>query len=216
MPKILASIRSADLAALAQELERLENAGVDGLHVDVMDGRFVADSCFEPAFVADLRPKTRLMVDVHLMAEDPAALVPAYAEAGAQRISVHIEATREAGTLLREIRAHDVEPGLVLLPSTPITDVFDYLGEVAVVNPLGVDPTQGLGFQDSTYGRIAALVEERERRGLDFVVQADGGVWAKTRNGLVDAGADELVGGYPIFSHDDYAAAVHELRAGAA
>lgn len=214
MPRILASLRSADLAALDQEIQRLEDAGVDGLHVDVMDGQFVPESCFEPGFVAALRPKTRLMIDVHLMARDPAALVPAYAEAGADRIAVHLEACDDAAAVLTHIRAHDVQPGLVLLPSTPVAEVFGHLGEVGFVNPLGVDPTRGLGFQESTYARLEELAAERARRGLDFVLQADGGVWEKTRNGLVEAGADELVGGYPIFSQDDYRAAVQELRSG--
>lgn len=216
MVRVLASIRSADLTALDQEIERLGNAGVDGLHIDVMDGRFVTESCFEPRFVADLRQHTSMMLDVHLIAEDPATLVPAYAEAGAERITVHLEAIDDARSVLDQIRAHDVKPGLSILPSTAIESVFDLLSDVELVNPLGVDPKRGLGFQETTYGRIEALARERARQGLEFVIQADGGVWAKTRNGLVDAGADELVGGYPIFSQDDYGVAVDELRDGAA
>ena len=187
---------------------------MDGLHVDVMDGHFVEESCFEPSWVADLRRRTRLLIDVHLLAKDPAALVPAYAEAGADRIAFHREVVDDPAAVLAQIRAHGCAPGLVLLPSTPVEDAFGVLGEVALVNPLGVDPTRGLGFQDATYDRIEALVAERVRRGLDFAVQGDGGVWEKTRDGLVEAGADELVGGYPIFSSDDYGAAVEALRSG--
>lgn len=213
-PRILASLRSADRSDLDRELERLTAAGIDGLHVDVMDGAFVDETCFDPDFVAGLRPKSRLMIDVHLLANDPASLIEPYARAGADRIAFHLEVTETPGTLVDAIVAAGARPGLVVLPSTPVEEAFGLMDALAVINPLGVDPTRGLGFQDTTYERIERIVVERERRGLGVRVQADGGVWEKTRDGLVSAGADELVGGYPIFSQEDYAAAVEALRAG--
>ena len=102
--------------------------------------------------------------------------------------------------------------GLVILPSTPIESVFPWLDQLDVVNPLGVNPVAQTGFDDNTYARVAALRAEIDRIGSKCRLQADGGVWEKTRGGLVEAGADELVGGYPIFSSYDYGQAVRELR----
>jgi len=213
-PKILASLRSADRTDLDGELRRLTEAGIDGLHVDVMDGSFVDESWFDPDFVAGLRSRTRLMIDVHLLAKDPASLVDDYARAGADRIAFHLEVTDTPGSLIEAIRAAGTQPGLVLLPSTPVEDAFGLLADLAVINPLGVDPTRGLGFQETTFERIGRIVAERARRGVACTVQADGGVWEKTRDGLVAAGADELVGGYPIFSKEDYAVGIGALRSG--
>ena len=215
-PAILASLRSADLSRLDEELAALEAAGVDGLHVDVMDGRFVPESSFEPSIVARVRERTRLPLDVHLLARDPALLASAYAEAGADRISFHLEVVDDPGALLAQLAQLGVRPGMVVLPATALEGLEPYLGDLAVVNPLGVDPTRGQGFQESTYGRIARLAELRAKHNAEFKIQADGGVWEKTRDGLVEAGADELVGGYPIFSAEDYGAAVRALREGAA
>lgn len=215
-PLILASLRSADLSRLDEEIAALERAGVDGLHVDVMDGAFVTETCFDPAIVARVRERTDLLLDVHLIARDPALLASVYAEAGADRIAFHLEVVDDPAAMIDQLRGLEVGVGLVVLPSTPIEATHPWLDAVDVVNPLGVDPTRGLGFQDSTYERIAALAAERARRALSALrIQADGGVWAKTRDGLVRAGADELVGGYPIFSSEDYGAAVNALRRGA-
>jgi len=115
-------------------------------------------------------------------------------------------------TVVKAIRAGGAEAGVVCFPDTPLAQLEPVLKKVAVVNPLGVDPRKQKGFQDSTYQRIADLVGIRRSLGAKFVIQADGGIWEQTRDGLVDAGADELVGGYPIFSTDDYAAAIGALR----
>lgn len=213
-PRILASLRSADLQRLDEELHALEAAGVDGYHLDVMDGRFVDEVCFDPDFVMSLRPKTSLCVDVHLIAEEPEMLVDGYAAAGADRIAFHWETAADAAACVERIRAAGAKPGIVLLPGTELDVIRDFLGSLAFVNPLGVDPTRGLGFQEETYARIDTLRGWRETGGHDFLLQADGGVWEQTRDGLVKAGADELVGGYPIFSAEDYAAAVAALRDG--
>lgn len=213
-PAILASLRSADLARIDAELAALERAGVDGLHLDVMDGEFVPETCFDPALVAELRAKSKLMLDVHLLAKDPIGSAPAYAAAGADRISFHLEVVDDPRAFIAHLRELGVQPGVVLLPSTPLDAVLPLLASIEVVNPLGVDPTRGLGFQDDTYARIARLAAHKREHGLTVRIQADGGVWAKTRDGLVEAGAEELVGGFPIFSQPDYAVAVAALRNG--
>jgi ribulose-phosphate 3-epimerase len=213
-PRVLASLRSADLDKLDEELEALERAEIDGYHLDVMDGRFVSESCFDSEFVSRLRPMTELLIDVHLLAETPEKLIDAYAAAGAERIAFHWEAADDAVACVRQIQAAGAKAGIVCLPSTPLSELRSLLGSVDLVNPLGVDPTQGLGFQDSSYERIETLRAWRDQDGCNFVIQADGGVWEKTRDGLVAAGADELVGGYPIFSADDYAPAIRGLREG--
>jgi len=210
--RILASLRSANLDDLPTELAALEAGGIDGYHLDVMDGKFVPDESFTVKFCRDLRKKTELMVDVHLMVEDPLKQAPRWAKAGADRVSFHIEATDDPVAVVKAIRAGGAEAGVVCFPDTPLAQLEPVLKKVAVVNPLGVDPRKQKGFQDSTYQRIADLVGIRRSLGAKFVIQADGGIWEQTRDGLVDAGADELVGGYPIFSTDDYAAAIGALR----
>ena len=107
-----------------------------------------------------------------------------------------------------------VAPGIVCFPPTDVELLQRVFDRVKVINPLGVDPRNKTGFTDETYGRVASLVKGRDEGGHDFAVQADGGVWEKTRDGLVEAGADELVGGYPIFSAEDYGAAIRALREG--
>lgn len=211
-PLILASFRSADQSRWEEELRALESAGIDGLHIDVMDGEFVEESCFDPEFVRKLRASTELMLDVHLIARRPEALIDDYAAAGANRIAFHWEATEDAPGCVRQIREAGAEPGIVILPGSPLDNLRELLPLLALVNPLGVDPTQGLGYQDSTPQRVATLCKWRKELGADYVVQADGGVWEKTRDELVEAGADELVGGYPIFSKDDYRDGIAALR----
>ncbi len=210
--RILASLRSAPVEARRAWVDRLAEHGIEGLHLDVMDGRFVDERCFSVRELADLRGRTGLFLDVHLLVAEPAEWIDACLEAGADRIAWHLEQDPDPADRLDRVRAHGRKAGLVVLPSTPLEALDPWLERVDLVNPLGVDPTRGQGFDEATYGRVATLVQRRRARGLDFVVQADGGVWQKTRDGLVEAGADELVGGYPIFSAEDVAAAIAELR----
>jgi ribulose-phosphate 3-epimerase len=214
MPDIYASLRSADQQSLGEELRRLEEAGVDGLHLDVMDGRFCEEVCFPLEEVVRIRHLTDLPLDVHLLVEDPGAELDEWIASGVQRLSFHLEAAPDAQPLLARVRSAGLAAGLVVLPGTPLESLDPWLGWVDQVNPLGVDPVARTGFDERTCSRIADLVTRREVRGLRFRIQADGGVWEKTRDALVRAGADELVGGYPIFSTNDYIKAVEELRHG--
>lgn len=210
MLAIYASLRSANFDEIDEELVRLETAGVDGLHLDVMDGRFCDEVSLPIDEVAPLRAKTGLPFDVHLMVERPEERVAEWIDLGVQRIAFHLEACPDPGPLLVRIREAGLSPGLVLLPNTPVQALDPWIHQADFVNPLGVNPVDQTGYDEATPGRIRQLKSLRP----DLTVQADGGVWAKTRDALVAAGAGELVGGYPIFSTNDYLKAVRELREG--
>ena len=211
MPAIYASLRSANFDEIESELAKLKAAGVDGLHLDVMDGKFCDEVSFPLEQVRELRPRTDLPMDVHLMVERPESVLDDWIAIGVQRISFHLEACPEPAEALEHIRGSGITPGLVVLPSTSIEQLAPWLDGVGFVNPLGVNPVEQTGFDETTFERIRQIKALKP----DLRVQADGGVWEKTRDQLVAAGADELVGGYPIFSNIDYKKAVQELRTGA-
>ena len=214
MPTILASLRSADFTKLNEELAALADARVDLLHLDIMDGKFCDEVSFPLEQVEQIRNLTRLPLDAHLMVENPEQVLDEWIAAKVQRIAFHLEACRNPGPALARIKQAGLVPGLVILPSTAIEDLDPWLDQVDLVNPLGVNPVEKTGFDEATYDRIKALKQRRTARDLDFRIQADGGVWEKTRHQLVAAGADELVGGFPIFSKKNYLVAVNELRNG--
>ena len=214
MPTVLASLRSADCTNLDRELAALESAGVDLLHLDIMDGKFCDEVSFPLGLVRQIREQTSLPLDAHLMVERPEEVLDDWIGTGVERISFHLEACGNPGPALARIREAGLIPGLVILPGTNIEALDPWLDEVRLVNPLGVNPVEKTGFDEATYERIQFLKRRKTDRNLDFVIQADGGVWEKTRDRLVESGADELVGGFPIFSKNDYSVAVSELRNG--
>jgi ribulose-phosphate 3-epimerase len=213
-PRVLASFRGADVERWPAEVVALEAAGIDGLHLDVMDGLWVTESCFTPDAPTILRRAGARLIDLHLLVERPEDHVAAYLGAGVDRLTFHVECVEDPGPLLETIAESGVVPGLALLPSTPIGAAAPWLELVGLVNPLAVDPHAGTGFDARTFDRIAELHELRAQSGRNFVIQGDGGVWSKTRDEFVRSGVDELVGGHPIFSSDDYAVAIGALRDG--
>ena len=214
MPTILASLRSADFTKLDAELAALEDAGVDLLHLDIMDGKFCDEISLPLEQVEQIRKITEFPLDAHLMVENPEQVLDDWIAAKVQRISFHLEACENPGPALARIKRSGLIPGLVILPSTRIEELDPWLDQVGLINPLGVNPVEKTGFDEATYDRIKALKQRRTARNLDFLIQADGGVWEKTRSELIEAGADELVCGFPIFSRNDYSVAVDELRNG--
>ncbi len=214
LPRIWASFRGAAPERWAEEVEALHLAGVDGLHLDVMDGSWGGDRCFEPQDIDRLRSYGARCIDVHLLVGDPSPVAAQYLDRGVDRLTFHLEAVEDPGPLLAAIEEGGAVPGLAILPSTPVRALEAWLGRVGVVNPLGVNPRERTPFDPATYARIGELVALRRRGGWSYAIEADGGVWSRTRDALVDAGADELVGGYPIFSAEDYGVAVRELREG--
>lgn len=211
MTLIAPSLLSADFAHLAAELKSIERAGADWIHLDVMDGRFVPNLTFGPPLVAALRPHTGLPIDVHLMIEEPERSLEAYVKAGADRITVHAEATVHLQRTLASIRRLGVAVGVSLCPATPLAWLEDVLDEVDQVLMMSVNPGfGGQSFLPSTWSRLERLRLLKGDRKILTVV--DGGVGPANAQRLVQAGVEVLVAGSAVFGQADREAAIRALR----
>ena len=198
--ELLPSILSADFARLAEEVAAAERGGGSTIHVDIMDGHFVPNITIGPPVVKCLRQATRLPLDCHLMIEDPDQYIPAFAEAGADWVSVHYEACRHLHRSLMHIAEHGMKPGVVLNPATRVNFLKDILPMVHHVLIMSVNP--GFGGQEFipfSLDKIRRLVELRQELGLAFRIEVDGGVAHDTIARVVQAGADLLVAGNAVF-----------------
>jgi ribulose-phosphate 3-epimerase len=194
------SILSADFARLGDEIALAEKAGGTIVHVDVMDGHFVPNITFGPPVVKAIRPVTKLPLDCHLMIEDPDAFIPAFAEAGADMLTVHVEVCRHLNRTLQLIADHKVLPGVVLNPATPVEALIEVLPMVHHVLVMSVNPGfGGQKFLPRAVERIAHLRRLRQELGLNYRIEVDGGVAHDTVASVVEAGADMLVAGSAIF-----------------
>jgi ribulose-phosphate 3-epimerase len=194
------SILAADFAHLADEIARAERGGGTIVHVDVMDGHFVPNITFGPPVVKAIRPVTKLPLDCHLMIEDPDQFIPAFAEAGANMIGVHVEVCRHLNRTLQHIIDHGMKAGVVLNPATPVEMLIEVLPMVHHVLVMSVNPGfGGQKFLPRSVERIAHLRRLREELGLNYRIEVDGGVAHDTVASVVEAGADMLVAGSAIF-----------------
>ena len=214
MIELAASILAADFAHLADDVALVERGGATLLHVDIMDGHFVPNITFGPPVVKAIRPITDLPLDCHLMIEDPDKFIPAFAEAGADYISFHPDASTHVDRTLQLIRNEGCKAGLVFNPAAPI-DVLEWvIDKVDLVLVMSVNPGfGGQSFIDSALRKIEKLRKVIDASGRDIRLEVDGGIKAGNIRAAADAGADTFVAGSAIFSQKDYALAIAEMRA---
>jgi ribulose-phosphate 3-epimerase len=211
------SILSADFARLAEEVSAVEKAGADWLHVDVMDGRFVPNITLGPLVVKALRKVTKLPLDVHLMIVEPERYVDAFAEAGADTITVHVEACTHLHRTLNHIRSLKKRAGVTMNPSTP-ESCLEYVLDVAdQVLVMSVNPGfGGQSFIRSQLQKVAAIKKMIDERKLTVDIEIDGGITKDTAPEAIAAGANILVAGNAVFNDGDYGKAIAGIRGGAA
>jgi ribulose-phosphate 3-epimerase len=212
--KIAPSILSADFGRLAQDIQAVEAAGADLIHVDVMDGRFVPNITIGPLVVEAVKRAASRPLDVHLMIVEPERYVADFAKAGADIITVHQEACPHLHRTLQQIRAAGARPSVVLNPSTPLSSIEEVLSEVDMVLLMSVNPGfGGQSFIPSTVDKVRRLRAMLDARDLSHVdIEVDGGINADTARRVVEAGATVLVAGNAVFKSKDYAAAIASLR----
>jgi ribulose-phosphate 3-epimerase len=204
------SLLSADFANLADEIKALELAGADWLHIDVMDGHFVPNLTIGAPVVKALRKVTKLPLDVHLMIENPEYYLESYKKAGADYVTVHIEAVKSPADALKQIRSLKMNAGITLKPSTPIELILPYLELADLVLVMTVNPGfGGQEFMDEQVTKIINLKEEIEKQKLKTLIEVDGGINDITAKKC--RAADVLVAGSFVFSRD-YNKAIDELK----
>ena len=214
MVQIAPSILAADFARLGEEVAQVEAAGADLLHVDVMDGHFVPNLTIGPPVIKALDAVTRLPLDVHLMVQEPDALLPAFIAAGSDNLTVHVEACRHLHRTIQIIKEAGVRASVVLNPATPLYALEEILPELHMVLLMSVNPGfGGQRFISSTLDKIRALKQQITARGLPVAIEVDGGINPSNARAVREAGADVLVAGTAIFGQPDYAAAIRALRA---
>jgi ribulose-phosphate 3-epimerase len=210
--RIAPSILSANFAALAEDIRKVEDAGAHALHVDVMDGHFVPNITVGPPVVRSIRRATRLPLDVHLMITDPDRYIPAFKDAGANGLTVHVEATTHLDRTLNFIRSQNLVVGVSINPATPIVAVEHALALADLLLIMTVNPGfGGQAFIPYTIDKIRHARRIIEERNYRCVIEVDGGIDAETVRAVVEAGAEILVAGSAIFDAADPARKVKEL-----
>jgi ribulose-phosphate 3-epimerase len=212
--KIAPSILSADFARLAEDIKKAESAGVDLIHIDVMDAHFVPNMTIGPPVVKCIRKETRLPLEAHLMVDKPEWFIEEMAKVGVNMITIHVESTSQPLTLIERIRELGLKPGVSLNPATKVDTVINLLDSVSIVLVMAVNPGFGAQeFMPETLPKISALRRTLYSKGLSEVeVAVDGGINIETAPLVVKAGATMLVAGYAIYGSMDVVKAVEELR----
>jgi ribulose-phosphate 3-epimerase len=213
MVKIAPSILSADFSKLGEEIKAVEMAGADYIHVDVMDGHFVPNITLGPLVVQAIRPITKLPLDVHLMIEKPELYIEAFANAGADIITVHVEASTHLHRTIQMIKKKGVKAGVVLNPATPVDTIKHIIHDIDLVLLMTVNPGfGGQSFIENVIPKIKEVSELVHAHGLNVEIEVDGGVNAETAPLCIEAGANVLVAGSAIYGKKDLKDAISSIR----
>ncbi|AIZ56280.1 ribulose-phosphate 3-epimerase [Candidatus Methanoplasma termitum] len=204
MTKVAPSMLSADFSKLGEEVRRIESAGADWVHLDIMDGMFVPNITIGPSVVASLRKLTKMPFDVHLMIQDPVRYVKAFADSGSDMLTVHVEADGDIRGALKSIMDHGIKPGITLNPGTPIESIEPYLDLVDLVLIMTVQAGfGGQSFKEVGLSKIGWVREYADAQNPRLEISVDGGINRNTGKLCVDAGATVLAAGSSLFNHSD-------------
>lgn len=213
MIKIAPSILSADFSQLHQEIKRVEAAGADMLHIDVMDGHFVPNLTIGPPVIKAIRTVSKLPFDVHLMIAEPERLIPAFIDAGADYLTIHIEATAHAHKIIQTIKSAKVKAGIAINPATPLVAIEELLADLDLILLMSVNPGfGGQQFIPATVDKVRRLKSMLMNAGVEAEIAVDGGVNAINAPTLITAGARMLVAGSYIYNALDCRQAIDNLK----
>lgn len=212
--KVAPSMLSCDFSVMREELVKIDRCGADWVHLDVMDGHFVPNLTIGPSVIQSIRPYTELPFDVHLMITHPLDYVEAFAKAGSDILTFHIESDSDTAQTIAKIKEAGMKPGLSVKPGTPIESVYPYLDDLYLVLVMTVEPGfGGQKFMADMMPKVKALKEEIKRRNLNLLIEIDGGVSGKNIGIAAEAGVDVSVAGTSVFKAEDTARAIAEMQA---